>query len=82
MAKNNAPLSPREIATLQRINRKLSLCVHNFEANRDAVTGIFKTGSAVTPKALRSAWGLNTPSNSSRALFKAQLLAALRAKRQ
>lgn len=80
----NQSLSPAALRILTRLDRKLDLAVRNLEAisaNRDATTGAFKTGSSITGAALRKAWGLARPTNSSRNVFKIQLLAALRAKR-
>ena len=71
----NQPMTPAAFRKLQRISRTLTQVL--FEANRDPQTGTFKSGSAVTQKALRKAWG--TDNN---AAFKARFLAALRARRK
>lgn len=71
---------PDYLLRLIRLERRLNLAVRQLEAinaSRDPITGTFRPGTSIDPKALRSAWGIDTQ----RAAFKQRLIAAINARK-
>lgn len=81
-------LTKAQFRQLVRLSQKLSR-VLELDTNRDPATGVFKTGSAITAKALRAAWSTGgstlrapaRPVKSAGEILKSQILAALRTPR-
>ena len=70
------------LARLAQLARKLNARQFGALSARDPVTGAFKTGSAITGKSLRAAWGIPARAvDPRREAFRKQLLAAIRAPR-
>jgi hypothetical protein len=71
---------PNYLLRLIRLERRLNRAVQQLEAiaaNRDPITGTFRPGTSIDPKALRAAWGIDTQ----RAAFKQRLIAAINARK-
>jgi len=77
-------LSNTALLRLIALNAKISRVIELETQRRDPSTGTFRTGAAITPKAVRASWqlvGKRATDPTGRA-FKTQLLAALRAPRK